>query len=313
MSNTSTSQNMGLYVWNQATDVFKYDQLASNFTAIDQHDHSSGKGTKISKNGLADSVAAAIPTYETSLPSSPVDGQEIYYAADATNGVIWHLRYRSASSSSYKWEFVGGSPTRTFTNSTGNGNVNWTFSNVVQPNIPLAGDYNFELFVTFKTTTSSTGNVGMFGALTWPTKLTQAISSTDATTAYINNSNAVISTSTFALIGSEIVQITNNNSGTLTIVRAQQGTSAGSSYATNTPIYIIPATGGAVESAGVAAVSYSASASGETYGGGTRLYKFTDLEASSTQVPRFAFRQTSNADVGSYYGLSVTARPIRVG
>ena len=45
----------------------------------------------------------------TSLPGSPIDGQIIYYNADATNGNVWHLRYRSASSSAYKWEFVGGS------------------------------------------------------------------------------------------------------------------------------------------------------------------------------------------------------------
>lgn len=48
--------------------------------------------------------------YVTGLPASPVDGQEVYYAADASNGTIWHLRYRSGSSSSYKWEFVGGPP-----------------------------------------------------------------------------------------------------------------------------------------------------------------------------------------------------------
>lgn len=43
----------------------------------------------------------------TSLPGSPVDGQEVYYVADATNGVLWHLRYNAAGGS-YKWEFVGG-------------------------------------------------------------------------------------------------------------------------------------------------------------------------------------------------------------
>lgn len=52
-------------------------------------------------------------TYETALPGSPFDGQEIHFAANATNGVIWHLRYRSAASGSYKWEFVGGSPLHT--------------------------------------------------------------------------------------------------------------------------------------------------------------------------------------------------------
>jgi hypothetical protein len=45
----------------------------------------------------------------TSLPSYPYDGQEVYYVADNTNGIIWHLRYNAASSSPYKWEFIGGS------------------------------------------------------------------------------------------------------------------------------------------------------------------------------------------------------------
>lgn len=44
------------------------------------------------------------------LPTSPIDGQTIYFQADATNGVVWTLRYRSASASSYKWEYVGGPP-----------------------------------------------------------------------------------------------------------------------------------------------------------------------------------------------------------
>lgn len=44
----------------------------------------------------------------TSLPANPVDGQEIYFLADSTNGIIWHLRYRVASS---KWEYVGGPQT----------------------------------------------------------------------------------------------------------------------------------------------------------------------------------------------------------
>jgi hypothetical protein len=42
----------------------------------------------------------------TALPTSPVDGQEIYFQADAgPPAVVWHLRRRSN-----KWEFVGGAP-----------------------------------------------------------------------------------------------------------------------------------------------------------------------------------------------------------
>jgi microcystin-dependent protein len=50
------------------------------------------------------------PQFVTTLPASPIDGTEVYYQADSTNGVIWHLRYRAASASAYKWEFVGGAP-----------------------------------------------------------------------------------------------------------------------------------------------------------------------------------------------------------
>ena len=48
----------------------------------------------------------------TSLPGSPIDGQEVYYqsAAMAADGVVWHLRYRASSSSAYKWEYLGGPP-----------------------------------------------------------------------------------------------------------------------------------------------------------------------------------------------------------
>jgi len=46
----------------------------------------------------------------TTLPPTPIDGQEIRFLADATNGVVWNLRYRAASSSAYKWELIGGSP-----------------------------------------------------------------------------------------------------------------------------------------------------------------------------------------------------------
>lgn len=87
---------------------------------------------------------AGFPTYETSLPSSPTDGQEIFYAADATNGVIWHLRYRSGSSSSYKWEYVGGAAmthaVTTDQSTTSGTNADLT---TVGPTItaPLAGDY----------------------------------------------------------------------------------------------------------------------------------------------------------------------------
>ncbi|HEU5004945.1 MAG TPA: hypothetical protein VFT49_02540 [Candidatus Saccharimonadales bacterium] len=79
--------------------------------------------------------------YATSLPGSPVNGQEIYYDADPSHGVVWHLRYNSTSG---YWEFLGGSPLYVFVStneqvgSTGSW-VNLSTANSIT--IPLAGDY----------------------------------------------------------------------------------------------------------------------------------------------------------------------------
>lgn len=84
----------------------------------------------------------------TALPSSPIDGQEIRYVVDSTNGIIWNFKYRSASASTYKWEFIGGSPlfaqiaADQGTTSTSYVNLATTGPSVI---LPLAGDYDYEL------------------------------------------------------------------------------------------------------------------------------------------------------------------------
>lgn len=47
--------------------------------------------------------------YGTSLPGSPVDGQEAVLVDSTANpSYQWRFRYNAGSSSAYKWEFVGG-------------------------------------------------------------------------------------------------------------------------------------------------------------------------------------------------------------
>lgn len=49
--------------------------------------------------------------YGTSLPASPVDGQEYVLVDSVTNpSYQWRFRYNAGSASAYKWEFVGGAP-----------------------------------------------------------------------------------------------------------------------------------------------------------------------------------------------------------
>lgn len=95
------------------------------------------------------SAVADIPV-ATSIPTSPADGDEFYYVANGTAGVVWSFRYRAASSSSYKWELVGGSflvartntlETETTTASYGDLSGGATGPSIV---LPLAGDYEIQ-------------------------------------------------------------------------------------------------------------------------------------------------------------------------
>jgi len=85
-------------------------------------------------------------SFVTTLPSSPVDGQEVYYQADGTNGVIWHLRYRTASASTYKWEYVGGTALSSEVPASEGIPASGSYGNLatVGPSVtvPLAGEYD---------------------------------------------------------------------------------------------------------------------------------------------------------------------------
>lgn len=92
------------------------------------------------------------PGVVSSLPGSPSDGDEVYYqnAAMATAGIMWHLRYRSAASGSYKWEVIGAealmaevAPQESY----GSGVTSYGNLATAGPAItlPLAGDYIVEI------------------------------------------------------------------------------------------------------------------------------------------------------------------------
>jgi hypothetical protein len=104
----------------------------------------------------------------TTLPASPINGQEFYYVADATNGIIWHLRYRAASASAHKWEFIGGAPLRAaIATDEAFPEGLWADAVTVGPQltVPLAGDYNYfmeaDLYVNGAGTTLVNAVVGI--------------------------------------------------------------------------------------------------------------------------------------------------------
>lgn len=85
--------------------------------------------------------------YGTTLPASPVDGQEAILVDSLTNpSYQWRFRYNAGSSSAYKWEFIGGAPwsaTVAASETTGSGIP--ADLTTVGPSLalPRAGDYIF--------------------------------------------------------------------------------------------------------------------------------------------------------------------------
>lgn len=98
--------------------------------------------------------SGAVPVV-SALPANPVDGQVINYLASAELGVIWQFRYREASTSAHKWEFVGGG----WLWSNNEANLKITLANkefvyqqlAVTPEVtaPLPGDYEIQFGCTF--------------------------------------------------------------------------------------------------------------------------------------------------------------------
>lgn len=50
----ATTVNMGLVKWTNLDDSYDHTELAGNFQAIDEHDHTTGKGVQIPTEGIAD-------------------------------------------------------------------------------------------------------------------------------------------------------------------------------------------------------------------------------------------------------------------
>ena len=68
----STLGNMGLIKWDSVSDYFSHTQLAANFQAIDDHDHSAGKGVQISAAGLASSAVGTTQLATNSVTTTKI-------------------------------------------------------------------------------------------------------------------------------------------------------------------------------------------------------------------------------------------------
>ena len=83
------------------------------------------------------------PPIVTQLPSNATVGDQVVYAADATNGVYWSLYYDGIGT--YPWKFVGGAPLTASTTAGLSGTITSTGFVASTPDLavalPLSGDY----------------------------------------------------------------------------------------------------------------------------------------------------------------------------
>lgn len=135
---------------NVSTSGIGLKDIANNSTKVDAETRSKLNfiGTNaITDDGIGDQVTVTLCDRGTSFPASPNDQDEYAYLADATNGVVWRFKYNSGSSSSYKWEFVGG-PCLYAEVLTAETTTSTSFTNLATAGpsiiVPLAGDYMIE-------------------------------------------------------------------------------------------------------------------------------------------------------------------------
>jgi hypothetical protein len=78
------------------SDRDAWGQILNDYLAVSHNPDGTQKGAALA--------------YGTTLPASPINGQEAILVDSITNpSYQWRFRYNAGSTSAYKWEFVGGS------------------------------------------------------------------------------------------------------------------------------------------------------------------------------------------------------------
>ena len=128
-------------------------------------------------NGPAGPPGPAGPgtaTYGTTLPSSPYDGQEAILVDSASNPTYqWRFRYNASSTSTYKWECVGGIPAYAISKNDVGCIADGAFHGQ-DPGITLnrAGDYRVEMQARFFMWAGAQATLALLNAGTSPAWIT---------------------------------------------------------------------------------------------------------------------------------------------
>lgn len=81
------SSNMGLRVWDLPTDDWSRSELANNWEAVDDHDHSSGRGKQVPTGGIQDSAISTIKIQDLAVGTTKL-GNQIVTQAKLANASV---------------------------------------------------------------------------------------------------------------------------------------------------------------------------------------------------------------------------------
>lgn len=84
---TFVSSNMGLTVWDLGTDAYDHSQLANNLVAIDTHDHSTGKGVRLSTGSIANNAVTSALIADGAVGTTEIADRSVTEIKLAIQGV----------------------------------------------------------------------------------------------------------------------------------------------------------------------------------------------------------------------------------
>lgn len=82
-----TTSNMGLAVWDLGTDGYDHTDLADNWTAVDTHDHSPGKGVQLSGDSLANNSITSAKIVDGTIATADLANGSVTNAKLAASAV----------------------------------------------------------------------------------------------------------------------------------------------------------------------------------------------------------------------------------
>jgi hypothetical protein len=81
------TSNMGLITWDQGADPYDHAQLASNWIAVDTHDHSTGRGRQVPSAGIVDAAITSAKIADGAVIPTKIPDASITQAKLAVNSV----------------------------------------------------------------------------------------------------------------------------------------------------------------------------------------------------------------------------------